>query len=813
MSQIERDLSGWTGGKAAGLARLPTSWTPPYVEVPASLILGPAGYDTDLNGAQIGTRLRTSSIADALARLFAESTHGVLVRSSAIGEDISVRGLYSSVSVSYATFQTVGEAIRAIWSDAQRLDAKDPYIPVIAQQRILAPVSGHLSNEARLRKDRRDWVVEMRGEIAASHSSGLRALRADRVDPSGLDLACASAPQLRATLRKVAGAFTRVGERVHFEWLWDGARVWVVQCDAIPERRSERPSAKGQPVPIPELRAFRRPVSTDSDIPKVRCIAEYVAAGIPYADLCVLRDAATVDGLARGECPDALWRDLEALANAGVVIRSDYARGKSDFEVLLPRTETEHSAERLEEYLIDTARLFSDKGIAAGDVAFLTHVFIPADAGAWSLSAPTSPEVRIDATYGLPDGLLYYPHDSYLVNSRRGTIRSRVRCKDSILICEEDGSWRTTELGAPWDWRPVLADGEVRQIAALSKRLADHLARPAETMFFVRAHRADGGIEALPWVHRTQNVGVAAIAATESHFPKRAVEVRDRDDLSLLRDAVNATPADERLLVRLKPEGETLHDATFLDDIVRELRPERCLVDLPGSALSHVFYELQRAGLQVRTTAPLAPSESESVSFHKLVRDSIPDLIAARGERVSTYRADGEELSVLLRRKVVEEALEVSAASSTNEVIEEVGDVLDVLEALCTIAGTDLDAVRAWAETKRVERGGFQQGLVLLETRETSLEEALRGNAADYAVGADLGVEVERARTTPSVEDRFVLSGEVTIPLEVIGPSDEQSVRLVFRNDEFHLRLSSSGLTIRRIGPASDNPHQLTLGL
>jgi len=446
-------------------------------------------------------------------------------------------------------------------------------------------------------------------------------------------------------LRSIGGAFTIVGKRFHLEWLWDGERMWIVQCDTIPELRSAAPRPGGEAVAIPPLKIFRRPGPDDRDLPKVRCGADYLAAGIPHSDLWLLRDVKILRALQVGECSASLVADLDRLADAGVVVRSDYARGSDDFEVLLPRTETEHSAENLAKFLIHATSLLCGKGVDVADIAFLTHAFIPAGAAAWSLAAPTSAEVRIDATYGLPDGLLYYPHDSYHVSLRRESVRRRIRAKHTILLCDDDGTWHGAELGAPWDWRSTLSDAEALNIARISKQLADHLGRSVETMFFVRALTADGIVEALPWVHRVHHVGAISIAATESHFPTWSVEVRNSQQLPLLNEAFAAIEAGERLRVRLKPDGEVLHDATFLESLIAALDPDRCTVDLSGSALSHVYYELQRAGVQVRTTDPLGPSDAEAVSFNKLVRDSIPEMIAAKGEQVSAYIASAAELS------------------------------------------------------------------------------------------------------------------------------------------------------------------------
>jgi len=134
----------------------------------------------ELSGAQIANGLRTSEKSQDLKRLFDDSPNGVIVRSSALDEDMSARGLYRSVETSFPTFQTVGEAIKVIWDDASRIRGTRCVIPVLVQTHVAARLVGHLSNEARLRKDRRDWVVEVRGEGADTHAFGLRARAKDR---------------------------------------------------------------------------------------------------------------------------------------------------------------------------------------------------------------------------------------------------------------------------------------------------------------------------------------------------------------------------------------------------------------------------------------------------------------------------------------------------------------------------------------------------------------------------------------------------------------------------------------------------------
>jgi predicted house-cleaning noncanonical NTP pyrophosphatase (MazG superfamily) len=70
----------------------------------------------------------------------------------------------------------------------------------------------------------------------------------------------------------------------------------------------------------------------------------------------------------------------------------------------------------------------------------------------------------------------------------------------------------------------------------------------------------------------------------------------------------------------------------------------------------------------------------------KLVRDRIPELAAANGQPAGWHQADPEEFGRRLRAKLLEEAQEAATASPAG-LLEELGDVLQVLYALATEAG------------------------------------------------------------------------------------------------------------------------------
>jgi predicted house-cleaning noncanonical NTP pyrophosphatase (MazG superfamily) len=83
----------------------------------------------------------------------------------------------------------------------------------------------------------------------------------------------------------------------------------------------------------------------------------------------------------------------------------------------------------------------------------------------------------------------------------------------------------------------------------------------------------------------------------------------------------------------------------------------------------------------------------------KLVRDRIPELATSNGQPAPFHQADPAEYARLLRDKLLEEAAEAASASSPAALLEELGDVLQVLYALASQAGLEPAATDALAPT------------------------------------------------------------------------------------------------------------------
>ena len=102
--------------------------------------------------------------------------------------------------------------------------------------------------------------------------------------------------------------------------------------------------------------------------------------------------------------------------------------------------------------------------------------------------------------------------------------------------------------------------------------------------------------------------------------------------------------------------------------------------------------------------------------FNKLVRDNIPDIIASNGEEFVTRVLDDEEYKKELYKKLLEEANEVINSKSSNETLEELADVLEVLRSIAELNNKKLDDIVETANQKKLKRGGFEKRIFLEKT-------------------------------------------------------------------------------------------------
>lgn len=100
------------------------------------------------------------------------------------------------------------------------------------------------------------------------------------------------------------------------------------------------------------------------------------------------------------------------------------------------------------------------------------------------------------------------------------------------------------------------------------------------------------------------------------------------------------------------------------------------------------------------------------MSYNKLVRDKIPEIIKSNGEEPIIRILDNEEYKKELEKKLKEECEEVLLAKGLDR-IEELADLLEVMIALSNIEDKSLNDVLNIRNIKKEKRGGFDKKIYL----------------------------------------------------------------------------------------------------
>jgi predicted house-cleaning noncanonical NTP pyrophosphatase (MazG superfamily) len=693
------------GAKAAGLAALDGRWTPEFfaLETGAHLRLA---RDHDLRNATNAALTALGTCAD-----------GVVVRSSAHGETLDKRGAFDSRRAE-ATATTVATCILTMAADAP--EAARERLGFVVQQWIGGVATGHLSNERRVSREARGWLCE--ADLPLEGEDKSFRFRVDSRASGREDLSCGTWEELAAAIRTVAREMHRLGGRYHLEWVWDGARVWIVQCDAEHVERGKPPGSAWNVdggAPLGSLKRFKRVAEKKSPFPKVEHVRQFRACGLPHGDVRVLAGALLIGRLARGEISDALRGDLSALIEAPVVVRTDFRASAERPQVLSKRTDTCLTYSQLETFLLKTAKTVLDRCCPPSDLAFIAHRFMLARSGAMSFGRVGSSRVRIDATWGIPDSLLFYPHDSFAVDVDTAHVERYLRCKSDYIDVAVDGGWRARSAGSDWDWRPSLSDAEAIRIAEMTVRLTEHVGADIEAMFFI-GDAQRGGEHILPWFFGANEREVTEVQAAPGFYVGERVTITNHADLHALDVELSTSDESRRLIICLRPTIDLLRSRDFILEVADVAKRKKLPIELEGSQLSHAYYLLEDAGAAIRCRDPWHQPDRRR-SFGKLVRDFVPVKIERRGELATTYSANRTELRDLVKAKVIEEAFEYYWSTNRDLDIEELADLFELLRTAARVQGVNFSVVERAAAAKLKERGGFEHGVVLVETRGSDL--------------------------------------------------------------------------------------------
>lgn len=104
--------------------------------------------------------------------------------------------------------------------------------------------------------------------------------------------------------------------------------------------------------------------------------------------------------------------------------------------------------------------------------------------------------------------------------------------------------------------------------------------------------------------------------------------------------------------------------------------------------------------------------------YNKLVRDRIPEIIEGNGEKPVIRILDEVEYKGELEKKLNEEYQEVLGTTTSEDRIEELADMLEIIAALAALEGKTLEDVVEVKKQKSLKRGGFEKRIFLERVEE-----------------------------------------------------------------------------------------------
>ena len=715
------------GQKAFGLASLPQTWTLPFFSVSSELFKSYSCGNTDKN---ILLGRWTKLIIESALKVGIKPTDEIFVRSSGCAEGIAKRGKFHSVA------GTLSEAAVAIRTCLDRLladsDLNGERIPLLIQKRCSpCKAKGHLSNERRCYEEKRDWMGEFEttdsDSSAANFQINIRHWRKKPQHNLSTPLACGLSLNISEALKTPADWAFRQNIRVHYEWVWDGRAVYLVQADQESEWTGHDPEKEHKSrvyQGVAFVPQFLRKLSTEDEdakrFGKIANVFTYLGLGFSIPPFYILDDQEIIRDLCNDKVPETLLSDLTELTKGSLVIRTDIATKDLKSKQLLPRTEELRDASLAIKWMIEQSKkLYNPRQI----VAFIFHNFIPAQSAAFAYANPQEPQVQIEALWGLPEGLYYNSHDKYVVDTGRPDInlvsqanvakfvvREKRNFKRFFVSTTASGEWKTLPIKPPFDWKGALSFDECRKIAYESRRIASAENRAVSIMWFIGIPQEITSSSSIPWYH--EPFDISAIRNSLTTRTKTSLDkcftIQCAKDVEALSSSMEASSRLNR--IRVQPLDERLlRDKGTLKKIGELAKSKGATIVLEGAILSHAYYQLFGTGAVVEVVHPFIGFE-ERHAFNKVVRDLVPDVILARGEKVIASRLEGELLIKALREKLVEEAYDLEA------IVSELADVKEVVDALIEHLKVPKKRIATAQSQKRTTRGGFSKGLVLVET-------------------------------------------------------------------------------------------------
>lgn len=145
------------------------------------------------------------------------------------------------------------------------------------------------------------------------------------------------------------------------------------------------------------------------------------------------------------------------------------------------------------------------------------HNYIPAFSSAFAYAKPGERIVKVEALWGLPEGLYYYSHDKYQVDTVKAAIENSLNSNYKVktiknykkyFVCPmKSGCWEVQTLASPYDWDPAIPKEDwVKEIAYVTRKISEVEKKSVSVMWFVGVDKKRYGCDVFPGIMKSSSM-------------------------------------------------------------------------------------------------------------------------------------------------------------------------------------------------------------------------------------------------------------------------------------------------------------------
>lgn len=723
-SEISPDL---VGHKAYGLTCIPAGWTKPYLIISSRL------FETFARSLETESHMDitpwVAMMRHGMERAGLSAAPNLIFRSSGMLETLRERGLFCS---RFFEAENLEPALLEYMTELSGIAAIEGHsFAILLQEYIISPRKGHLSNERAFSPHTRDWIIEEELEKAPARRLALRDWR-EEFDMNSNPILMFNGEHALQKLFKIPAFFAHMNKRrIHYEWVIQDKFMYIVQADEEDAESGESPSSlrieKTNKIKVNEYSVLKHPTDVHyNTYPKIKNVSIYKQIGYDFPNIYILDNKEIFKELANGVINKDLASELSMLIDNEIVIRMDIDTSDQQDRQMLPRSNFSE-IENAFDWIMEKAKDYISK--LEMNPIFIIHSFIPAKSSIFAFAKPSGRKVLVESLWGLPEGLYYFSHDKYKIDTMYADMHNAKKhiCDFNVEIHKNFKSlfvspdkvtreWKTKQMAAKFGWqRCVASNATLKNIAIKSREIAEITKKPISIMWFVDIDEGQFGVKALPWHHEEIPFNFESSRPYELKYPSDTIfTVSYLSDIERLEEKVRKKDTTVKVIKIIPKEDSLLRNVSAITRIGRCAQDANCLIRLEGGVLSHAFYQLKRTGASVEIRYPF--DDDAKPEFYKLVRDKIPENIANKGEFLEVAYFNGADKLKLLNDKLFEESLEVCSAKNIDELCEELADVQEILDAIASHIEKSRDDIVQIQERKSSKAGKFETGAVLLKT-------------------------------------------------------------------------------------------------